>query len=100
MGKFHPIDRDLDCLLPPSVQDWLPADHLARYVVEVVESLDWSDRERAYAGPGRAAYPPGTAAVAVGLRRRHGRLLPSQDRAGDRRVAGVPRPGRQPPSRP
>lgn len=50
MGKFHPIDRDLDCLLPPSVQDWLPEGHLARYVVEVVEvveGLDLSELERA-----------------------------------------------------
>ena len=39
---FHPIDRDTDFLLPPSVQDWLPEVHLARYVVEVVEQLDLS----------------------------------------------------------
>ena len=31
---FHPIDRDTDFLLPPSVQEWLPEAHLARYVVE------------------------------------------------------------------
>jgi transposase len=58
MAKFHPIDRDIDFLLPPSVQDWLPQDHLARYVVEVVESLDLSDLERAYAGKGSAGYHP------------------------------------------
>jgi hypothetical protein len=29
---FHPINRDTDYLLPPSVQDWLPESHLARYV--------------------------------------------------------------------
>ena len=58
MGKFHSIDRNTDFLLPPSVQEWLPEDHLARYVVEVVENLGLSDLERAYAGKGSAAYHP------------------------------------------
>jgi transposase len=58
MGKFHLIDRDIDFLLPPSVQEWLPEGHLARYLVEVVESLDLGDLERAYAGKGSAAYHP------------------------------------------
>jgi transposase/IS5 family transposase len=55
---FHPIDRDTDFLLPPSVQEWLPQAHLARYVVEVVEQLDLSAMERAYAGRGSDAYHP------------------------------------------
>jgi transposase len=55
---FHPIDRDTDFLLPPSVQEWLPEAHLARYVVDVVEQLDLSPMERAYAGRGSAAYHP------------------------------------------
>ena len=58
MGKFHLIDRDIDFLLPPSMQEWLPEGHLARYLVEVVESLDLGDLERAYAGKGSAAYHP------------------------------------------
>ena len=58
MSHFRLIDRDTDYLLPPSVQDWLPASHLARYVVDVVESLDLSELERAYAGRGSAAYHP------------------------------------------
>jgi transposase len=58
MSRFRPIDRDTDFLLPPSVQDWLPEAHLARYVVEVVEGLDLGELERAYAGNGSAAYHP------------------------------------------
>ena len=58
MSHFHTIDRDTDFLLPPSVQEWLPEGHLARYVVEVVEGLDLSDLERAYAGKGSTAYHP------------------------------------------
>jgi transposase len=57
---FHPIDRDTDYLLPPSVQDWLPESHLARYVVDVVEGLDLFELERAYAGRGSDAYHPAT----------------------------------------
>lgn len=57
---FHAIDRNTDYLLPPSVQEWLPEAHLARYVVDVVEGLDLSDLERAYAGRGSDAYHPAT----------------------------------------
>lgn len=55
---FHPIDRSTDYLLPPSVQEWLPEAHLARYVVDVVEGLDLSALERAYNGRGSNAYHP------------------------------------------
>ena len=82
MSHFRPITRDTDFLLPPSVQDWLPEGHLARYVVEVVESLDLGDLERAYAGKGSAAYHH-VIAVVVDLRLRHRLLLQPQDRAGD-----------------
>ena len=57
---FQPIDRDTDYLLPPSVQEWLPKSHLARYVVDVVEELDLSALERAYTGRGSEAYHPAT----------------------------------------
>ena len=57
---FHPINRDTDFLLPPSVQEWLPEAHLARYVVDVIEGLDLSALERAYAGKGSDAYHPAT----------------------------------------
>ena len=56
--SFHSIDRDTDYLLPPSVQEWLPEAHLARYVVDVVEGLDLLVLERAYAGRGSDAYHP------------------------------------------
>ena len=37
---FIPIDRDTPYMLPPSVQDYVPTDHLARFVVEIVDQLD------------------------------------------------------------
>ncbi len=57
---FLPTDRETEYLLPPSVQDWLPESHLARYVVDVVDALDLSELERAYAGRGSDAYHPAT----------------------------------------
>ncbi len=58
MSRFVQIDRDTAYLLPPSVQEWLPEDHLARFIVETVEQLDLSELERQYAGRGMAAFPP------------------------------------------
>ena len=60
MARFHPINRDTDFLFPPSMQDWLPENHLARYIANVIESLDLSAIERAYAGRGSDAYHPAT----------------------------------------
>ncbi len=58
MSHFRPIDRKTAYLLPPSVEEWLPEDHLARFIVEVVDGLDVSQLEKAYAGRGSAAYHP------------------------------------------
>jgi transposase len=60
MSRFVPVDRDTAYLLPPSVQEWLPEGHLARYVVDVVEALDLSTLVRQYAGRGSDAHHPGT----------------------------------------
>ena len=40
MSNFRPINRDMDFLMAPSVDEWLPQRHLARFVVEVIEGLD------------------------------------------------------------
>ena len=37
---FRALDRDTPMLLPPSIQEWLPDQHMARFVVEIVEQLD------------------------------------------------------------
>lgn len=58
MSHFRPIDRKTGYLLPPSVEEWLPEDHLARFIVEVVDGLNVSRLEKAYAGRGSAAYHP------------------------------------------
>ena len=55
---FKPLDRDTLFLMPPSVQEWVPADHLARFVVDVVAKLDLQPIRSRYAGRGSAAYQP------------------------------------------
>jgi len=63
-GKFQPINRDTAYLLPPSIQDWLPEKHLARFVVDVVDQLDLSELVKRYGGGGKHPYHP---ALMLGL---------------------------------
>lgn len=63
-GKFQPINRDTAYLLPPSLQDWLPEKHLARFVVDIVDQLDLSELVKRYGGGGKQPYHP---AVLLGL---------------------------------
>lgn len=59
--RFRTCSLDQPYLLPPSLADWLPEDHLARFVAEVVAALDLSALHAEYArgdGRGRAAYHP------------------------------------------
>lgn len=64
MSNFRLINRDTGFLLPPSVDEWLPERHLARFVVEVVDQLDLSQMVKAYRGSGSASYHP---AMLLGL---------------------------------
>ena len=40
MTRFVAVNRNAAYLLPPSVDEWLPEKHLARFVVEVIDGLD------------------------------------------------------------
>jgi transposase len=60
MSNFILTDRKTDYLLPPSLDDWLTQDHLARFVVEVIDGLDLSNLTRQYAGRGSKAHHPAT----------------------------------------
>ncbi len=60
MSNFILADRKTDFLLPPSVDDWLTQDHLARFVVEVIDGLDLTNLTRQYAGRGSKAHHPAT----------------------------------------
>jgi transposase len=55
-----PADRDQRFLLPPDLREWLPADHLAWFVIDAVAALDTSAfwAELRADGVGRASYDP------------------------------------------
>ena len=59
--QFRHCDLNQALLLPPSLQDWLPEGHLARFVADVVETLDLAEFYEKHAdrdGRGQAAYDP------------------------------------------
>jgi transposase len=62
VGKsFRTCDLEQPFLLPPSLQDWLPESHLARFVAELTDGLDLSKIYGFYGrrdGRGKAAYHP------------------------------------------
>ena len=62
MGQnFFPDTVNQTLLFPPSLHDWLPAGHLARFLVDVVSALDLSSIYQSYEekdGRGQAAYAP------------------------------------------
>jgi len=62
MGQnFFPDTVNQTLLFPPSLHDWLPAGHLARFLVDVVSALELSSIYKSYEekdGRGQAAYAP------------------------------------------
>jgi transposase len=58
--NFIGCDRDQVLLLSPDLREWLPAGHLARFVIETVEQLDLSAVYGYYRqdGHGRPAHDP------------------------------------------
>jgi len=59
---FHPYAPEQSLLLPPSLRDWLPDDHLAHFVSDTVDELDLSAFMHKYEqredGRGHLAYHP------------------------------------------
>jgi len=62
MGQnFYPDTIDQTLMFAPSLHDWLPEAHLARFLVDVVSALDLSAIYKSYEekdGRGQAAYAP------------------------------------------
>jgi transposase len=58
--NFLACDREQELLLPPSLRDWLPEDHLAWFVIDAVAGMDLAAFYAAYRadGHGRAAHDP------------------------------------------
>jgi transposase len=58
--NFIECDRDQELLLPPSLREWLPDDHLAWFVIDAVAEIDLEPFYLAYRqdGWGRSAFDP------------------------------------------
>ena len=54
---YRPYLPEQDLLLPPSLRDWLPEDHLAYLISDLVDQLDLSAITAVYEDEGRG-YPP------------------------------------------
>src|SRR5437764_1441114 len=89
MAHFRSVDRKTPYLLPLSLDEWLPKDHLARFVVEIVEQLDLSAMTRSYRGTGSEAYHPELLLALLIYRYCHGHVWEPAYRAGHPRVACV-----------
>src|SRR5665809_117567 len=97
MGQnFIACDREQELLLPPSLREWLPEEHLAWFVLDAVAEMDlavfvasYRDDGGARAAHDRAALPRGRRVSRdhrqPGARSRDDRSLPCPPRGGDRR---------------
>ena len=58
MSRFKQTDHYTMFLMPPSLEDWLPENHLARFVMDIVAQLDLRAIKGTYEGRGSAAHNP------------------------------------------
>lgn len=58
MMHFKSYNRQQQYLLPPSIDEWLPENHLARFIIEVIDELDLTKLTSRYSGKGSEAYHP------------------------------------------
>ncbi len=60
-ANFIACDREQSFLLPPSLLEWVPEDHLVWTILGAVDELDLSAIYRVYRadGHGRPGYEPG-----------------------------------------
>src|SRR5260370_23642198 len=54
---YRPYFPEQDFLLPPSLREWLPEDHLSYFVSDLIDQLDLSQIEQHYEREERG-YPP------------------------------------------
>jgi transposase len=55
---FVAVDRCSPILMPPSLQDWLPEGHIARFIVDITEGLPFTSFRINWKGTGSAQFPP------------------------------------------
>src|SRR5665213_1557759 len=57
-ARFVNIDYDTPLLLPPNLRDWVPAGHLAHFILEAVAEMDLRQVQVNERGSGCPQYPP------------------------------------------
>ena len=57
-ARFVAVDYDTPLILPPNLRDWVPAGHLAHFILDAVEELDLRQVRVNERGTGHAQYPP------------------------------------------
>jgi transposase len=57
-ARFVTIDYDTPLILPPNLRDWVPVNHLAHFILDVVEELDLRQVRVNERGTGSEQYPP------------------------------------------
>jgi transposase len=57
-ARFVNIDYDTPLILPPSLRDWVPAGHLAHFILDAVEEMDLRQVRVNERGTGSEQYPP------------------------------------------
>ena len=58
MSKFKDYSQSQAQLLPPSLDDFVKADHIARLINQVIDDMDLSFIEDTYSGDGQKAFNP------------------------------------------
>ena len=58
-ARFVNIDYDTPLILPPNLRDWVPAGHLAHFILDAVEEMDLRQVRVNDRGTGSEQYPPG-----------------------------------------
>jgi transposase len=58
MKRFQGAMREQGMLMPYDISEWLPESHLARFVVDITDKLDFSKVYLQYQGKGTVAYDP------------------------------------------
>src|SRR3974390_1940977 len=57
-ARFVNIDYDTPLILPPNLRDWVPANHLAHFILDAVEEMDLRQVRVNERGTGSEQYPP------------------------------------------
>ncbi len=57
-ARFVTVDYDTPLMLPPNLREWVPANHLAHFILDVVEEMNLSQVRVNERGTGSEQYPP------------------------------------------